>query len=99
MAINIDRENLVTYKLRIIKMGKEEFKNERLRLLRLINGDAFFSLKHWPKEMRILFYKKPHSDRETSLMIFFLIGKIFFIIATFFLYCLKINVTCIRVIF
>ena len=49
---------------------------ERRQLTRLIDGDAFFPLKSWPKEMRLIFWKKKTmGDTETFKLVVFLIGN------------------------
>ena len=43
--------------IRLLSRG--EVVEERRQLTRLIDGDAFFPLKSWPKEIRLIFWKKP----------------------------------------
>ena len=71
MAAEITKQEIMMYKDRIMKMSKQEYKNERMRLLRMINGDAFFKLDYWPKDYKKLFFNKPLGDKQTSMMIFF----------------------------
>lgn len=72
---SVDIDQLNCYKNRIFGLSPTQFTTERMRLLQLINGDVFFKLSKWPKSMKRLFFKKPHSDKETSVLLYFLIGK------------------------
>ena len=46
---------------------------KRRNLLTLLNGDAFYPLSTWPKDIRQLFWKKPIRETDTfKLMLFFL---------------------------
>lgn len=49
--------------------------DRRRELLKDLNGNAFFSLKLWPKEMQAVFWKKPMGDKETFKLALFLIGN------------------------
>ena len=48
---------------------------ERSQLARVIDGDAFFPLKRWPKDMHLIFWKKTTGDTETLKLILFLLGN------------------------
>ena len=48
---------------------------ERRQLTRLINEDAFFPLKSWPKETWLICWKKPMAYTETFKLVLFLIGN------------------------
>ena len=43
--------------------------------MKIIDGDAFFPLKSWPKEMKLIFWKKSMKDKETFKLLLFLIGN------------------------
>ena len=46
---------------------------KRLNLFTLLNGDAFYPLSTWPKDIQQLFWKKPIGYSDTfKLMLFFL---------------------------
>ena len=55
-------------------LSRAEVVEER-RKARIIDGDAFFPLKSWPKEMRLIFWRKPIGDTETFKLALFLIGN------------------------
>ena len=38
-------------------LSRAEVVEERRQLTRVIDGDAFFPLKSWPKEMRLIFWR------------------------------------------
>ena len=56
-------------------LSRAEVVEERRQLTRVFNGDAFFPLKSWPKEMRLIFWRKPLGDTETFKLVLFLIGN------------------------
>ena len=43
--------------------------------MKIIDGDAFFPLKSWPKDMKLIFWKKPMKYEETFKLVLFLIGN------------------------
>ena len=49
---------LSLYRGEIRLLSRDEVVEERRQLTRLINGDAFFPLKSWPKETRLIFWEK-----------------------------------------
>ena len=54
---------------------KFAFSDRRRDLLKDLNGNAFFPLKRWPREMQAVFWKKPVGDTETFKLAFFFIGN------------------------
>ena len=46
------------YRGEIRLLSRDEVVEERRQLTRLINEDAFFPLKSWPKETRLIFWEK-----------------------------------------
>ena len=54
---------------------KEEIVQERKELFKFINGDAFFPLSFWPKDMQLIFWKKPMGDEESFKLLLFFIGN------------------------
>ena len=66
---------LKMYRQEIRLLSKKEVSDRRRELLTDINGNAFFSLKLWPKEMQALFWKKPIGHTETFKLALFLIGN------------------------
>ena len=66
---------LKLYREEIALLSKSEVVEERRQLVRVIDGDAFFPLKRWPKDMRLIFWKKPTGDTETFRLILFLLGN------------------------
>jgi len=53
----------------------EEIGEERKRLLKAIDGDAFPPLKSWPRDIRLMFWEKPPGDQETFKLVLFLLGN------------------------
>ena len=66
---------LSLYRGEIRLLSRAEVVEERRQLARLIDGDAFFPIKLWPKEMRLIFWKKPMGDTETFKLVLFLNGN------------------------
>ena len=55
--------------------SKNEISEKRRKIFEKINGDIFYPIESWPKELRLLFWKKPLSDRNTFKLILFLAGN------------------------
>jgi len=53
----------------------KEVVERRRELMKIIDGDAFFPLKSWPKEMKLIVWNKPMKDEETFKLLLFLIGN------------------------
>ena len=66
---------LKLYREEIALLSKQEVVEERRKLLKVIDGDAFFPLKRWPKDIRLSFWKKPTRDTETFKLVLFLLGN------------------------
>ena len=54
-------------------LSRVEVVEQRRQLTRLIDGDVFFPLKSWPKEMRLIFWKK--NQWVIPKLVLFLIGN------------------------
>ena len=54
---------------------KEEIVQELKELFKFINGDAFFPLSCWQKDMQLIFWKKPMGDEESFKLLLFFIGN------------------------
>jgi len=52
-----------------------EVVERRREIMKIIDGDAFFPQKSWPKDMKLIFWKKPMKDEETFKLVLFLIGN------------------------
>ena len=65
------------YLQKIRNFTRSQISNEKERQLRVINGDVFFPINAWP-QMKILFFKKPHGDKDTFKLLLFSIGKFLF---------------------
>ena len=66
---------LKMYREELRFLSKKEVSDRRRQLLKDLNGNAFFSLKLWPKEMQAVFWKKPMGDTETFKLALFFIGN------------------------
>jgi len=53
----------------------KEIGEERTRLSKAIDGEAFPPLKSWPRDIRLMFWKKPPGDQETFKLVLFLLGN------------------------
>ena len=59
---------------RIRPLSRPQISHLRLDLFQLLNGDIFYPIKIWPREIQTLFWKKPTSDADTfKLLLFFLV--------------------------
>ena len=67
--------SLRLYREEIALLSKPEVIEERKKLMKVIDGDAFFPLKRWPKDVRLIFWKKPPSNTETFKLVLFLLGN------------------------
>ena len=56
-------------------LSKREIIQERLELFKDINGNAFFPVKWWPKDMQLTFWKKPIGNSDTFKLVLFLLGN------------------------
>ena len=63
------------YRETIRYLSKKEVSQERTELFKILNGDAFFPLKIWPDEMKMVFWHKPIGDKETFKLALFLLGN------------------------
>ena len=63
------------YRETIRYLSKAEVIAERRELFGIINGDAFFPLSSWPRDLRLAFWKKPFGDRETIKHMLFYLGN------------------------
>ena len=48
---------------------------ERRDLFRLLNGDIFYPVSVWPKDIKLLFWKKPIGDTDTFKLLLFFLGN------------------------
>jgi len=66
---------LKMYREEVHLLSKKEVSNRRRELFKDINGNAFFPLKRWPKDIQSIFWRKPMGDMETFRLALFLIGN------------------------
>jgi len=66
--------SLRLHRQEIALLSKPEVIEERKKLMKVIDGDAFFPFKLWPKDMRQIFWKKPPSETETFKLVLFFSG-------------------------
>ena len=66
---------LKMYRQEIRLLSKKEVSDRRRKLLKDLNGNVFFTLKLWPKEMQAVFWKKPMGDMETFKLALFFINN------------------------
>ena len=66
---------LKMYREEIRLLSKKEVSDRRKDILKDLNGNAFFPLKLWPKEMQAVFWKKPMGDTETFKLVLFFLGN------------------------
>ena len=66
---------LKLYRDETVMLSKEEIVEKRKELFKFINGDAFFPLSSWPRDMQLIFWKRPISDEESFKLLLFFIGN------------------------
>jgi len=63
------------YSEEIRYLSMKEAVERRRELMKIIDGEAFFPPKSWPKELKLIFWNKPIKDEETFKLLLFLIGN------------------------
>ena len=63
------------FNTQIWHLSRQQISQERLRLFQLINGDIFYQIRTWPRDMQQIFWKKPTGDEETFKLLLFFIGN------------------------
>ena len=61
------------YRETIRYQNRKEVSQERAELFKILNGDAFFPLKTWPDERKMVFWHKPIGDKDTLKLAPFLL--------------------------
>ena len=56
-------------------LSRKSIIQQRLQLINSFNCDAFYPLSVWPREFKLIFWKKQISDKDTFKLFLFLIGK------------------------
>lgn len=56
-------------------LSLSEVVQQRREIFQATNGDAFFPLKAWPVEIRLIFWKKPMGNKETFKLMLFCVGN------------------------
>jgi len=62
------------YLNKIKTMDANQYREERLEILSIINGNVFYPLCSWPRKIVLAFFKKPHTDKDTLIIFLFLRG-------------------------
>ena len=63
------------YREEVRYLSRTEVSQERLELLKIINGDAFFPLEKLPRDLRMAFWKKPIGDKDAFKLMLFCLGN------------------------
>ena len=66
---------LTMYREKVRFLSKNKVIDRRLELFHLINGDAFFPLQVWLKDMKKIFWSKPQGDLKTFQLKLFAVGN------------------------
>ena len=53
----------------VLSCSKKQISKKRHDLLKIINGDIFYSISLWPSDMKRIFWNKPMSDKDTFKLI------------------------------
>ena len=71
----IDEECMKCFVLFVSSCSQKEIGDKRVEIFEQINGDIFYPINSWPIEFRLIFWKKPLSDKNTFKLILFLVGN------------------------
>ena len=74
-TIDSNHSTLHFYHHHLPNLSHTSIIQQRLQLFNSFNGDAFYPLSVWPKEFKIIFWKKQISDKDTFKLFLFLIGN------------------------
>ena len=55
----------------VFNCSKQKISEKRRFLLKIINGDMFYSIYLWPRDIKRLFWNKPISDKDTFKLLIF----------------------------
>ena len=73
MSQHCDHHFLNIYRSHYHNTSKNLIADKRRQLLHIINGDIFYPMDKWPLNLRLLFWKKSISDKDTfKLFLFFI---------------------------
>ena len=61
---------LYFYQHHLRNLSRTSIIQQRLQLFNSFNGDAFYPLSVWPQEFKLIFWKKPISDKDTFKLFF-----------------------------
>ena len=67
--------DILDLKTSFTNYSKSDLVHLRKQLLTELNGDTFFKLNQWPREMKIMLFNKPIGDRNTFKLMCFLLGN------------------------
>ena len=70
-----NHSTLYFYQHHLRNLFRTSIIQQRLQLFNSFNGDAFYPLSVWPQEFKLIFWKKPISDKDTFKLFLFLIGN------------------------
>ena len=71
----IDEASMKSFVLFVGSCSKNQISQKRREIFEAINGDVFYPIDSWPKQFRLLFWKKPLSDRDTFKLTMFFLGN------------------------
>ena len=63
----------VHFKDFVLNCSKTEISEKRKNLLKQIDGDVFYCLSLWPRNMERIFWSKPIVDQDTFKLLIFLV--------------------------
>lgn len=72
---SLEMATLNEYRSKLRLLSKQEVISERRELFKIINGDAFYPLKAWPKEYRPIFFAKPIGNKDAFKLMLFCLGN------------------------
>ena len=69
-------ESMLTYfENEMHTLDKKAIVDKRIELVRLLDGDVFYSIRMWPRNIEETFWRKPIRDVEVLKLLLFFIGK------------------------
>ncbi len=66
---------LIYYENEMRMLEKKAVVDKRIELVRLLDGDVFYSMRIWPRSIERTFWRKPIRDVEVFKLLLFFIGN------------------------
>ena len=71
----LDYKDSTTGSNSFLQLPMSVITQERRRLFQLLNGDIFYPISTWPRDIKMLFWKKPIGETDTFKLLLFFLGN------------------------